>query len=63
MKEFHKKMVETGMTIPETAELIGVHPNSVYGWLRLEHIMSGEDALKIIVNLFDGAYWSEYEKR
>lgn len=63
VKAFHTKIIENGMTIPEAAAAIGTHPNTVYGWLSLRHIMSGEDILKIIVRFMDGVYWREYAER
>lgn len=59
VREFKRRMIENGMSVPEMALMLGKSPTTVYGWLRLNTTMSGEDMIRIITLLMGG----RYEKR
>jgi hypothetical protein len=59
IREFKRRCIENNMNPKQVAALMGCSPTTVYSWLKLNTVMSGEDMIRIITLLMGG----RYEKR
>ena len=59
VREFRRRTIEYNMNVKQISEMLNRSPVTVYGWLRYDTVMSGEDMIRIITLLMGG----RYEKR
>lgn len=59
IRELKRRMIELNLTPQTAAEYMRVSKTTFYNWLAFRTVMSGEDMIRIINNLFGG----KYEKR
>ena len=53
LRRFQAETLGQGMTVKQVAEIMRVHPKTVYGWFRMNCCMDGESVIRAI-NIMGG---------
>ena len=53
LRKFQMKTIGQGISVKELAEMMCVHPKTVYGWFGLRAVMDGESVIRAI-NIMGG---------
>ena len=56
VRDFHRRIIENGMSIAEAAQVLNHSPVTIYSWLRFDTEMGGRDMTKIIDIFMNGRY-------
>lgn len=56
LRRFQAETLGQGMSVKQVAEIMRVHPKTVYGWFRLNCCMDGESVIRAIELLMGGKY-------
>jgi hypothetical protein len=48
IRRFQAATIGQGMSVKQIAEIMRVHPKTVYGWFRLNNCMDGESVVRAL---------------